>query len=755
MFKRFIAAAALLLIIPFFAFAQDGAPVAVLEYFDNPDGIQVISAEGQDVFPEYGMELIPGDKIKTTQSVAELRLDPNGSVIKLSTNTEFGVESLQNRDNSDSNTFSLVTGKLRAIAARSGNEKYEINTQTAVCGVRGTIFGIGVDPGNSEAALVEKGSVTFTKKATGQVVELGAGMLADTFAETFQAIEVSAERMSEFFQGIEEFEAETINPDEVPGNESEEVAEAETAEEEVVEDDTTATEAPEEEGETVTEEVTPEEAAEEGLFEPIMDWAREALGMEIGTITIDNRTYSKAVLQPEFDLGKLKMGLYLPIIYETNMFDPDDWYRPRGNDEWSFGTDIGWSDNPLDAAKDAAGDLFLKIRYMQIGEQRDKFYLKVGNLDNMTIGHGILMRNYANDSDFPSIRRIGVNTGFDFGVIGLEAVANDLAEPEIFGGRFYLRPFGTAFKLAIGASGIVDIDPAGELPATSDTYGDPIFINAALDLDLPIVEADFLSIVLFGDVAGMVPYFRETYTDPDTGAAISQAGFYLDALILDDPAAGEFPLRNYGMAAGVFGNIFVLDYRLEYRNYNGTFRPTFYGPNYDRLRGTYVEDVFNDAVDPPDIGSTVGIYGEAGFAIGDKFTLDIGYLWPFIPGGEDGTGGFFGTPTDDDQFTVEAVLEKGLIPVLDMHGSFTYNRTKFIPTLIEDPPDEDTTVMALLFDGNTTMSGELIYPVAETLDVAILVSTNIQREEDGSVIYDDNGIPKVNPSLSIETRVHF
>ncbi len=754
MFKRCIAAAALLLVIPFIGFAQDGAPVAVLEYFDNPDGITITSSSGEDLFPEYGMELIPGDRIKTTQSVAELRLDPNGSLIKLATNTEFVVESLQNREEAQANTFSLVSGKLRAIAARTGNEQYQIKTQTAVCGVRGTIFGLGVDPGNRDAAVVEKGLVTFTKLATGEALELGAGMLADTFADTFQAIEVSAEQMSEFFEGIQEFEAETINPDEVPGNEPEEEIAQVEEEEEVVEDDTPVVEAPEEEGEVVTEEVTAEEAAEQGLFEPLMDWAREALGMEIGTITIDNQTFSKAVLQPEFDLGKLKMGLYLPIIYETNMFDPADWYRPRGNDEWSFGTDIGWSENTIEAAKDAASDLFLKIRYLQIGEQRDKFYLKVGNLDNMTIGHGILMRNYANDTDFPSIRRIGVNTGFDFGVIGLEGVVNDLAEPEIFGGRFYLRPFGTAFRLAIGASGIVDLRPTNALAAGSDLYGDPMFINAALDLDLPIVEADFLSMVLFGDVAGMVPYFRNDY------GVISESGFYFNALIPDpdNVPEGELPLRNYGLAAGIFGNIFVLDYRLEYRNYNGTFRPTFYGANYDRLRGTYVEDVYNEVVadvnGTASSASTVGIYGEAGFSIGEKFSLDIGYMWPFIPGGEDGEGGFFGTPTEDDEFTVQAILEKGLIPVLDLHGSFTYNRTKFIPSLIEDPP-VDTTLMAVLFDGNTTMSGEVIYPVADTLDVAILVSTNVQRDEGGSIIYDDNGVPKVTPSLSIETRVHF
>ena len=96
----------------FFAQSGDG-PVAILEYFDNPDGVFVITAEGEDLFPEYGMDLYPGDKIKTTDSVAEIRLDPNGSLIKLATTTDFVIDTLQNRGGAEANTFSLLTGKLK------------------------------------------------------------------------------------------------------------------------------------------------------------------------------------------------------------------------------------------------------------------------------------------------------------------------------------------------------------------------------------------------------------------------------------------------------------------------------------------------------------------------------------------------------------------------------------------------------------------------------------------------------------------
>jgi hypothetical protein len=446
-------------------------------------------------------------------------------------------------------------------------------------------------------------------------------------------------------------------------------------------------------------------------------------------------------------LGKLKLGLYLPIIYESNMFGPqNDRYLPKGNDEWSFGSDYDFDEDPVGKVEDILSDTFLKIRYLQWGEQRDRFYLKLGNLNNMTIGHGLLMRNYANDDNFPAIRRVGINTGLDLGRFGIEAVVNDLAEPEIFGGRLYVKLIG---NFAVGISGIVDIDPAGEIPVDPDdtlggdpavAVGDPIFVNAGLDLDLPIMENDILSIVLFGDIGGMMPYLRNSISN---GVDTVEDGLILQALYNPnvDVAAGELPLRNYGIAAGVLGNIFIVDYRVEYRNYNGTFRPTFFNKNYDRSRGNYAVQVADELLNPQETEQIVGIYGEAGFTIADKFRLEAGYMWPWK---EDFTFG------EEDYLHIEAELFRGLIPVVDIHGSIAYDRYKFIPTLIGTETD------LKLFDANTVVKGEVVYPVAPTLDLAILVTTTVAYNDDGSVLLDaDTGLAKVNPSISIETRVHF
>ncbi len=142
-----------------------GKPVAILEYYDNPQGIEILDSEGYKVVEVYfGMQLSEGDRIRTSASTAELRLSPNGSIIKLSRNTEFRIESLSGGKSPDTNAFSLASGKLRTVAAKKIGTAYEVRTPSAVCGVRGTDFGMEVQEGVREGVAVRDGVVEFAKK---------------------------------------------------------------------------------------------------------------------------------------------------------------------------------------------------------------------------------------------------------------------------------------------------------------------------------------------------------------------------------------------------------------------------------------------------------------------------------------------------------------------------------------------------------------------------------------------------------------
>lgn len=701
-----------------------GKPVAILEYYDNPQGIEILDSEGYKVVEVYfGMQLSEGDRIRTSASTAELRLSPNGSIIKLSRNTEFRIESLSGGKSPDTNAFSLASGKLRTVAAKKFGTAYEVRTPSAVCGVRGTDFGMEVQEGVREGVAVRDGVVEFAKK-TGERISLTAGQAADVFAPVFQPIPLTPAQMEELFKDVA---FEKLDPAQVPREVPPPRAE-------------TPPPAP-------PKQETPPAAPKPGP----LDFLKDHLAMEIGSVTINEQTYSRLILQPTFSIGKLRAALYLPIIYSGDLFNPNDYYRPKGNNEWSFGTDKNWNREPEEGVKDLFRDLALKIQYIEYGSQRDPFFFKVGNIHNVTVGHGSLVRDYANDTDFPSVRRVGVNLGVDLGPVGMEALSADLAEPEIFASRIYLRPF-YPWKLALGFSAAFDSDPAGDLPSVIGTTPvspviqdvDPMPITLAVDLDFPILQGDFISLIFFADAAGLVPYLRREFP----ASVLGTEGFITKALF--DQEDGTLKVRNYGIMAGALGNISLFNWRLEYRQYHGIFRLGYFDSLYDRsrpLEAKKILDYLSNPTDPAYDKTTLGVYGDGGFTLFKKLTFKVGYFWPW-----EKEGSTIRT-SDNDQLDVYLLLDKGLVPVTPFSGmrfSFLYRRTQFIPTLLHGESKN-----LELFDANTVVRGELVYPIAPTLDLALSFTTTVDRDSTGAILYDADGKPKRSTSIGIETRIHF
>jgi len=729
-----------------FAISSDtDDPAAYLVYFDDDYEIEVFGPEGEKFdYVDWDMELPEGSTVKTYNSTAELELVPNGSIVKLDFNTEFMIETLQ-RDKNSANTFALFGGKIRTVAARSGrSENYSIRTPSAVCGVRGTDFGMQVIQGASDAVAVLRGAVEFINIRTGENISVTAGQAADVFAGAFRPFDLDPAQIRELF---DEMSFRLADPASVPGNEVAADVEEETTDR-LGDADETAPPPPEPPAEApgTSEEETTGTAGVGGqnFLEPAYDFLGRFLGMELGTISIDGRTYAKTVFLPKFEIGKFRAAFYLPIIYNTDLFDPQDWYKPAGNNEWSFGTD---QSGAVPIVKDVIHDVALKIKYLEYGDNRDPFFFKLGNIESITLGHGILMRNFPADIGFPAVRHLGANLGLDLKAAGFEGVVTDLGVPEIFGGRLYFRPTRKTFPFAIGISSIVDTYPAGQMVPDSsgnlETYGNPLFLTTALDLDFPIIETDAFAIVLFGDGGTLFPYYRGNYSDYIT------PGFRADALY---SAGSGFSLKNFnnfGVSTGVLGNVFFIDYRADFRFYKGIFKPMLFATDYHRRRGSYVRqfsDFFADPTAAEFQQPTMGVYGEIGASIGKILQIRGGYFWPWqiTDSGLD--------TAEDDLFHLEVVLMPDVIPVVGIHGSLSFDRTKFIPTITGNSAET-----LELFDAYTTISAELAIPIGSILELAVTYTTNTAYNQDGTIIPDDNNplIPKVNPSISIETRINF
>jgi hypothetical protein len=700
------------------AVAASAQSRVVLSFFEDKSGeLRIVAPKGDQ--EKSGSQLAFGDEVPVGWTVvtgrgdsAELSLAPNGTIIKLAENTNFKVEGLQGVGGAASNDFALGFGKFRAVAARTTRDKYNVRGQTTVCGVRGTDFGMNIEVGVEEA-FVFKGSIDFKKLAGGQSIIINAGEFANGLAASFAAAKMAAEKAADL-QGKLKFGK--LDPASVPGT-SEAVEPA-----------------------PKQPEVPKASSNEGGLIDQLLGM----LGVEIGSVTIGDQTYGKAVIAPTIAINKLKTQLYLPIIYQDDMFNPNDWYKPRGNNEWSFGSDQG--DNLQEIALDFVSDLALKFKYIQYGDQLDPFFFKLGNLNNFTVGHGLIMRDYANDSEFPAVRRVGIDVGMDFKTVGFEAVVNDLADVQIAGGRVYLRPTPDTFPLAIGATGIVDLYPARGVydlltPGVelSDEIGDPMLINLGLDLEYRLINRDWLAVVLFGDVAGMLPYFRD-----DVPLFGIDQGLASDVLWVDGQP------RNYGWIAGVLGNVGPLEYRGEYRYYTGAFRPAIFDNAYDRMRGQYALETAAYVADPGDPQFdliTMGIYGEAGWKWEKVFSFTAGYFWPFTV--EDGNW----EPADQDYLHMEARLERGVIPFVNVAAAVSYDRYYFVPMLFGGHMPAGGPAYAL-FDANTVVKSTLWYGVSKTVDLVFIATTALARDEDGNIVYDD-GAPKLATAVSIETQIHF
>lgn len=489
------------------------------------------------------------------------------------------------------------------------------------------------------------------------------------------------------------------------------------------------------------------QGGEGGPGAAVMDWMRDNMGMEIGSVTIDGTSYSKVVLAPEVRIGRLNLGLYLPVIYNDDLFDPSSWYQPGGNNEWDFGARY-WGDDNIAAVLDVAADLVLKVKYLEYGEPlEDKFFIKAGNLHGLTIGHGLIMRNYRNDSDFPSIRRVGINTGYDFGGFGFEALVNDLPIPDIFGARLYFRPIKNS-KLAFGLSGAADLEAGRDLAETTDwaaAADKVVFIGSGVDLDFPLIKSnDTLSMRAFADAAVTIPYIKDDFASPLHPTETIDAGLKTELIWDGGP-------KNWGAAAGFLGNVLFIDWRLEYRYFTGIFRPAFFDSTYERNRSFFVQDYIpylDGSATISEAPTVMGIYGEAAFSLlKDKLTLSAGYMWPWSP--EDG---FTLSNDADDEFHAGFAVKRGLIPVVDLAGAIYYDKWGLVNSIVDGS--------FRFFDEKTAFAGEIEIPIPSTPNLAVgVIFKAVAKRENGNIVYIDADDPskgiEMTPAITIETRFRF
>ncbi|MDR1179765.1 MAG: FecR family protein [Spirochaetales bacterium] len=710
--------------------------VAILEYCDYPDQVYITDSEGFLVRQAYfGLDLGKGDSIRTENTAAELRLTHNNSIIRIAPRTNLRIDSLAGSRGDTDNSFSLLSGKMLCVVPASAGGKFLVKTPAGLCEADGAHFAVSAEQDTVDAAAVREGTVSFTKTGSAQTIVIGAGLAADALVKDFQPEVWPEEKIERIFYDLDfvMLDPSDILKTELPVLET--------------------TPSP------VAFSLAPETAA--APTEPARENANSpqdifSLDAEMGMVTIEKQTYAKIALNPLLTLGDFRMALHLPLIFSGDFMTQNDRYKPAGNDEWDFGRNVDQDRHRDIGRKDFLRDLALKLYFIEYGQPGDTFFINAGNIRELSIGHGALMYKYANDTDFPALRRVGVHIGMDTSIGGFELMSADLAEADIAAGRLYAKPI-PAVPFSIGVSAAVDKHPvfsvsdsvksafplaSGEDPSAID----PMLLGFALDTDLQLIKGDSVSLTIFADTATMIPYLRHEYTG--ASSPFRTRGTLFDAYY-DTSFSSKF--RNYGLTGGFFGNLDVFDYRLEYRQYRGFFRPGFFGPNYDHLRARLAWEALDYIADPDSSDynrKTIAVYGEAGITLWDKLRLSAGYLFP----GEMNGGNI--DSSDRDYFELRFSLEKGLVPVpvLDrLSLSLSYTREMFAPLV----RDLTRGRHAEFVSPYTVFKSEASYAVTDNVDIALSLATAADRDAEGYIVYDADFNPEWSYTLAIQTRIRF
>ncbi len=208
---------------------------------------------------------------------------------------------------------------------------------------------------------------------------------------------------------------------------------------------------------------------------------------------VEDKSYIIVGFKPFFRYEKFYAALDLEFAFdEEGSLKQDDWDNVRA--------------------------ILEKFSYIGYGEKgEDPFFLRLGLLDDITMGYGILVNHFRNDIYYPEIRKLGFYGGYDIGYNGFTGFMEDSIDIDLFGGRVFARPlfgvesnspFHTVRKLEIGFGFVMDKDPLDQETSglTDDDSASETVKAYSLDLLVPLLERKNFTLenyVQYGDIVGI------------------------------------------------------------------------------------------------------------------------------------------------------------------------------------------------------------------------------------------------------------
>ena len=625
------------------------------------EGVVYLKRMGMQTYSEVaqvGASINNGDAIKVGDyGFAALIFIDDRSVVKVKPNSQFEI-----MDTKNTRSVNIEFGTiLNKIEKENRTKTFRVVSPVSVASVKGTEFAAMINPSGVDQFIGKEGLFDVFNSVSGQTVSVGPGQkaLSGSTGSLMQApaspneypqdpeLELEAEERKKPSERDESKKIENDNQQkEVETNDSEIKNKTDQINDSTINNEVDSNDSPK------------TDDAPSAPKKPF------GMGLGIGSATIDGTLYNQLALRPEINFAGIGMGLDL-VVYM------DDEGNIR-QDEWDF------DDNP-----DLIYDKILYIRY---GEKSSPIWAKYGSIENMTLGQGGLMKGYSNMMEFPTVRRVGINTGFNIGSIGGEVFLSNIKDLSRGGTIFGLRAqykISDNLPITIGLNYISDAnmfsamkdkdgdsfpDVFDDFPTDStlwnDTDGDG-WADPGHGLSVPDslidIDADGDNIVDTIDDSVMIK--ARPFSINDNKASVSAWSFdvsypVLTSKMLSLTVYTEFnslmfpevstigessdtlfyrPERSGsgitlpGIRSKLFG---LLDLSLEYRSVQGSYVPQFFDQAYDLNRVLSVSQGTSTTVKTKDMSffedydnkaSSSGVYGSANMSILNLLNFNASY----------------------------------------------------------------------------------------------------------------------------------
>ena len=616
---------------------------------------------GMSTFSEQGRSGAPiknGDEIKVGEKsfAAVIYLDDR-SILKVRENTKFSF-----MDTRNSRTVDLAHGTLLNDIKKEGRKKdFRIQTPVSVASVKGTEFAAIVSQSGVDQFICKEGLFEVLNMISGETVNVSTGQKAVSNAtgDLVQAPASPGEYPPD--PEVEDFiEPELDELDEDPMEKSSNDKPAR------VEKKPKVTETKETQAEKEVEENNLEEEVTQEVEEPnVPDGPPPkpfSMGLGIGSATLDGVLYNQLALRPEINIWKVGIGLDL-VLYVDNEGN-------MRNEEWDIENDPGL--------------LLDKILYVRYGRVTDPVWIKYGSIEGKTMGYGGLMNSYSNMMEFPTVRRVGINTGFNIGPVGGEIFLSnikDISRGGTIAGFRMAYTVSDDIPLTIGVNYITDANMfSGLKDKDSDSYPDifddfpddstlwndtdgdgwpdPGHGDSVLD-SLIDIDADGDNIIDANENEDEIDLKATPFSLKNNKAITNALSFDIGYPILDSDLMtlkvySEYNQLNFpgfitsdstfkrpersgsgitlpGLRSTLFG---ILNLSLEYRMISGSYVPQFFDQAYDLNRvvtSTVEGETFVRTKDMvvfesyADSSKSNGLFGSAGLNLFDLVNFTASY----------------------------------------------------------------------------------------------------------------------------------